>query len=498
MNSFGRIFRVHIFGESHGESVGIVIDGCPAGLAISADDLLPDLERRKGGKQKGTTPRQEADYPFFKSGLFNGKTTGAPIMIIFDNNNTRSGDYEKQRSFPRPGHADWVAHQKYGGNEDYRGGGHFSARLTTGLVAAGAIAKKLMNLAVKTSPQTPLQRRGAFENSDQPGYITNTEDQWRILSDFAKQNRKNATEAEDKLWQEVRNRKIDGFKFRRQHPIAGFIPDFVCLEQKLIIEIDGEYHNTKDQQQYDIARTEWLKEHNYSFLRFTNEQVLNEMPVVFQKIKEVLHNSKAASKVSESDSPSPLERELEGEVSIIAAVTEINGESDLEKGLQNAIDAKDSVGGIVECRVNGLPVGLGEPFFDSVESQLAHIAFAIPAVKGVEFGSGFAAAKMFGSQHNDAIENMEGKTRTNHAGGIVGGITNGNELVFRIAIKPTASTPKQQNSLNWDTGKVEDFSIKGRHDLCVALRAPVILEAATAIALVDLFLLEQNSKRVIS
>ncbi len=332
MNSFGRIFRVHIFGESHGESVGIVIDGCPAGLALSEDDLLPDLERRKGGKQKGTTPRQEADYPFFKSGLFNGKTTGAPITIIFENNNTRSGDYEKQRSFPRPGHADMVAHQKYGGNEDYRGGGHFSARLTTGLVAAGAIAKKLMG----------------------------------------------------------------------------------------------------------------------------------------------------------------------NEVSIVSAVTEIGGELNLEKGLQNAIDAKDSVGGIVECRVNGLPVGLGEPFFDSVESQIAHIAFAIPAVKGIEFGSGFAAAKMFGLQHNDAIENMEGKTRTNHAGGIVGGITNGNELVFRIAIKPTASTPKQQNSLNWDTGKVEDFSIKGRHDLCVALRAPVILEAATAIALIDLFLLEQRIKRIIS
>jgi chorismate synthase len=331
MNSFGRIFRVHIFGESHGESVGIVIDGCPAGLNLSEEDMLPDLERRKGGKQKGTTPRQEADYPFFKSGLFNGKTTGAPITIIFENNNTRSGDYDKQRSIPRPGHADWVAHQKYGGNEDYRGGGHFSARLTTGLVAAGAIAKKLMG--------------------------------------------------------------------------AG--------------------------------------------------------------------------------------------VSISAAVTEIGGEKDLDKGLQNAIDAKDSVGGIVECRVNGLPVSLGEPFFDSVESQIAHIAFAIPAVKGVEFGSGFAAAKMFGSQHNDAIENMEGKTRTNHAGGIVGGISNGNELVFRIAIKPTASTPKQQNSLNWETGKVEDFSVKGRHDLCVALRAPVILEAATAIALIDLVLLEQQVKKVI-
>ena len=332
MNSFGRIFRVHIFGESHGESVGIVIDGCPAGLSLTVEDLLPDLERRKGGKQKGTTPRQEADYPFFKSGLFNNKTTGAPITIIFENNNIRSSDYEKQRSIPRPGHADWVAHQKYGGNEDYRGGGHFSARLTTGLVAAGAIAKKIMGTGV----------------------------------------------------------------------------------------------------------------------------------------------------------------------SIISAVTEIGGESDLEKGLQKAIDAKDSVGGIVECRVNGLPVGLGEPFFDSVESQLAHIAFAIPAVKGVEFGSGFAAARMFGSQHNDAIENMEGKTRTNHAGGIVGGITNGNELVFRIAIKPTASTPKEQNSLNWESGKLETFSIKGRHDLCVALRAPVILEAATAVALVDLFLLEQHSNRIIN
>ncbi len=329
MNSFGRLFRVSIFGESHGECVGITIDGCPAGLSLSEEDLLPDLERRKGGKQKGTTPRQEADYPIFKSGLFNGKTTGFPITILFENKNTRSEDYQKQRSIPRPGHADWVAHQKFGGNEDYRGGGHFSARLTTGIVAAGAIAKKLM-------PQ----------------------------------------------------------------------------------------------------------------------------------------------------------------VTISAAVTEIGGETDLEKGLQRAIDAKDSVGGLLECRVNGLEVGLGEPYFDSLESQLAHIVFAIPAVKGIEFGAGFAAAKMFGSQHNDAIEDMSGKTRTNNAGGIVGGITNGNELIFRIAIKPTSSTPKEQNSLNWDTGKTEDFSIKGRHDLCVALRAPVILEATTALVLIDFLMLEQRVKRV--
>ncbi len=330
MNSFGRILRLSIFGESHGPCVGITIDGCPAGLPISAEDLLPDLERRKGGKGKGTTPRQEDDFPVFKSGLFNGKTTGFPVTILFENKNIRSQDYEKQRSIPRPGHADWVAHQKFGGNEDYRGAGHFSARLTAGIVAAGAIAKKLMS-----------------------------------------------------------------------------------------------------------------------------------------------------------------------DVQIIAEITEIAGEKDTELGLQKAIDAGDTVGGMVECRVNGLPVGLGEPYFDSVESVLSHILFAIPAVRGVEFGTGFAAARMFGSEHNDSIENMEGKTRTNHSGAVVGGISNGNELLFRIAIKPASSTPKAQQSLNWDTGKEEEFSIKGRHDLCVALRAPVIVEAVTALVLADFMLLEQKIKRII-
>jgi len=331
LNSFGRIFRVSIFGESHGECVGITIDGCPAGLSLSPEDLAADLERRKGGKQKGTTPRQEEDFPIFKSGIFNGKTTGFPITILFENKNIRSEDYTKQRSIPRPGHADWVAHQKFGGFEDYRGGGHFSARLTAGIVAAAGIAKKLMS-----------------------------------------------------------------------------------------------------------------------------------------------------------------------GVRIHSEVVEIGGEKDLEKGLQKAIDAKDSVGGIVECRVNGLPVGLGEPWFDSVESVLAHIVFAIPAVRGVEFGTGFAAAKMFGSEHNDAIMEMAGRTKTNHAGGVVGGITNGNELVFRLAIKPTSSTPKEQESLNWDTEQVEKFSIKGRHDLCVALRAPVIVEAVTALVLCDFMMLEQRIPRIVT
>lgn len=330
MNSFGRLFRVHIFGESHGESVGVCIDGCPAGLALPPEDFLADLERRKGGLQKGTTPRQEDDLPIFKSGLFKGFSTGSPIIIFFENKNTRSADYEKQRAVPRPGHADFVAHQKFGGFEDYRGGGPFSARLTVGLVAAGVIAKKLM-----------------------------------------------------------------------------------------------------------------------------------------------------------------------GGARVVASILEIGGEKDLEIGLQKAIDAKDSIGGIIECRVSGLPIGLGEPFWDSVESLIAHAVMAIPAVRGVEFGTGFAAARMFGSEHNDAIEDMEGHTRTNHAGGVVGGITNGNELVFRIAIKPTSSTPREQQTLNWETGQQESFSVKGRHDLCVALRAPVIVEAVTAIVLADLFLLEQRVPRVV-
>ena len=330
MNSFGRLFRVSIFGESHGECVGITIDGCPAGLQLHEDDFIYDLERRKGGIQKGTTPRKEDDYPIFKSGIFNGKTTGFPITILFENNNTRSEDYQKQRDIPRPGHADWVAHEKFGGNEDYRGGGHFSARLTTGLVAAGVIAKKLM-------PQ----------------------------------------------------------------------------------------------------------------------------------------------------------------INITATIIEVGGEPDIEKGLQKAIDAKDSVGGIIECTVTGVPAGIGEPYFNSLESTLAHIMFSIPAVKGIEFGAGFKAAKMFGSEHNDAIENMQGQTKTNYAGGIVGGISNGNNLVFRIAVKPTSSTPKEQTSLNWNTEQMEKFSVKGRHDLCVALRAPVIVEAATALVLVDMMLIEQKIKRVI-
>lgn len=333
MNSFGTIFRVNIFGESHGPSVGVVLDGCPAGIVLTADDFVVDIERRKGGIQKGTTPRKEDDFPIFLSGIFNGKTTGAPLTIIFENNNTRSTDYEKLRSFPRPGHADFVASQKFGGYEDYRGGGHFSGRLTVCLVAAGVVAKKILLLAGES-------------------------------------------------------------------------------------------------------------------------------------------------------------------ISCVATITHIGGETDTEKGLQKAIDAKDSVGGIVECIAKNIPLGLGEPFFNSAESLISHAVFAIPAIKGIEFGAGFAAAKMFGSNHNDSLENKEGKTATNFAGGILGGITNGNDLVFRVAVKPTSSTPKEQQTLNIETDHIETFSVKGRHDLCIALRVPVVLEAVTAFVLADLLLMEQQVARI--
>lgn len=190
-------------------------------------------------------------------------------------------------------------------------------------------------------------------------------------------------------------------------------------------------------------------------------------------------------------------KKLLDQIKVIATITEIAGEKDIETGLQKAIDAKDSVGGIVECKVTGLPIGLGEPFFDSVESLIGHAVFAIPAVRGIEFGTGFHAAKMFGVEHNDAIIDASGKTKTNHAGGVVGGITNGNDLVFRIAIKPTSSTPKEQETFNWETNTIESFSVKGRHDLCIALRVPVVLEAITAMVLADLMLLEQRIPRII-
>jgi len=328
MNTLGRIYRASILGESHGEAVGVLIDGTPSGLPLAVEEFLPDLSRRQGGA-RGTTTRKEADLPLLKSGVFNRKTTGTPILILFENKDVDSKPYEKLLDTPRPGHADLVARQKFGGFQDLRGGGHFSGRLTAGLVAAGVIAKKLLK-----------------------------------------------------------------------------------------------------------------------------------------------------------------------EVDIQARLTEAGGCKDIEKAIVTALEQGDSVGGVVECRVRGLPAGLGEPFFDSAESLLGHAAFSIPAVKGVEFGAGFAASRMRGSECNDEILTPEGRTKTNHAGGIHGGITNGNELIFRVAVKPTSSIRRTQRTVSLKTGKAVKVTVEGRHDACIALRVPVVLEAITAMVLADLMLQEQRIPRV--
>ena len=323
MNSFGNIFRVSIFGESHGPSIGITIDGPPAGIDFSELDMEDDIRRRMPG-EKGTTARREPDIPEIISGVYNGKTTGGPVTIIFRNNNTISKDYEKFKSTPRPGHADFTAMKKYNGFNDNRGGGHFSGRITLALVAAGVLAKKILNGIVISSR---------------------------------------------------------------------------------IVEIGG------------------------------------------QTEKE-----------------------------------------DYQGVIDEAVRTGDSVGGIVEVKLSGLPVGLGEPFFDSCESYISHIIFSVPAVKGIEFGSGFASARMKGSEHNDRIISGSGKTATNNSGGINGGITNGNDIIFRVAVKPTPSIRLAQKTMNIDTGELENLAIDGRHDYCIALRTPVIFEACAAIAMADLYL----------
>lgn len=320
MNSFGIVFRVSLFGESHGPAIGVTIDGCPPGIAVSPDDFTADLRRRQGGS-RGTTPRREPDLPEIISGVFNGYSTGAPLTIIARNRDADSSVYNDFVDVPRPGHADFTARVKYSGYADHRGGGHFSGRITWGLVVAGVIAGKI---------------------------CTGSEIKARLIS-------------------------------------AG-------------------------------------------------------------------------------------------------------GSEDIENAVNKALADNDSIGGIIECRVKNPPLAIGEPFFNSFESVLSHLVFSIPAVKGIEFGSGFAAASMKGSVHNDPIIDECGKTSTNNAGGINGGITNGNDVVFRVAVKPTSSVGVMQETFNFSTGQMHKLTIEGRHDACIALRMPVIIEAAAAITMADLMM----------
>lgn len=331
MDTFGRNYRVSIFGESHGVATGVLLDGVPAGICLSVNDMSADIDRRRSGA-KGTTPRRESDIPEILSGVYEGHTTGAPLAVIFRNGNTRSSDYDLFRSIPRPGHADFVAGVKWHGFNDPRGGGHFSGRLTLPLVAAGTVAKKILSM---------------------------------------------------------------------------LYGDAVTVSAELA-EIGG------------IASGE---------------------PDAMQKWDRMLD-----------------EAEKEG----------------------------DSLGGIVECTVTGLPAGIGEPFFCSVESVISQAVFSIPGVRGIEFGDGFNAARMKGSQHNDAFVSEDGKCLSNGAGGINGGITNGNPVTFRVAFKPTSSIRKSQHTYDFSRKEMAGLEVPGRHDVCFALRTPVIVEAAAAIALADL------------
>ena len=331
MNTFGRKYRVSIFGESHGELIGVVLDGVPAGLELSEQDFEQDILRRKSGA-KGTTPRIEADQPCIVSGVFEGHTTGAPLTVTFRNTNTHSSDYSLFAAMPRPGHADLTAAIKWDDCQDPRGSGHFSGRLTLPIVAAGVVAKKIL---------------------------------------------KDAT-------------------------------------------------------------------------------ILDETPCA----------------------------------AVNARIVELGGISDSEQwqqAIDQAIREGDSLGAVVECEVPNIDPGYGEPFWDSVEAGIAHAIFSIPGVRGIEFGDGFKAAAMKGSEHNDPI-GEDGRPTKNGAGGVNGGITNGAPISFRVAFKPTSSIRKAQKTFNFQTGEVDVLEVPGRHDVCFALRAPVVVEAMTAIVLADLVL----------
>ena len=364
MNTFGRKFRVTVFGESHGEAVGVVLDGVPAGLELCETDFEKDILRRKSG-MKGTTPRLESDSPQILSGVFEGHTTGAPLTILFRNENVKSQDYSLFAAMPRPGHADLTASLRWDDCNDPRGGGHFSGRLTLPVVAAGVVAKKILADATILD-ETPVPEAG------------------------------------------IRAR---------------------------IVELDGipECH---------VERSE-------------------------TSVEEIL-------RLAQNDNVETL------------GVNELSAE--WREAIEKAVKDGDSLGAVIECVVPEIEPGYGEPFWDSVESQIAHAIFTIPGVRGIEFGDGFKAAAMRGSEHNDPI-GEDGRPIKNGAGGVNGGLTNGAPLKFRVAFKPTSSIARPQQTFNFATGEMDTLSIKGRHDVCFALRCPVIVEAMTAIALADLALL---------
>lgn len=351
---WGNNIKVSIFGESHGNAIGINIDGLPSGFEIDMDKVLFEMGRRAPGKNQLSTARKEEDLPEILSGYFEGKTTGTPLCAIIRNKDTRSKDYSKTKDFMRPGHADFSGFERYSGFNDYRGGGHFSGRITAPLVFAGAICKQI------------LEKEGIFIG----GHIASVKD-------------------------------IEDDKF---NPIDVSIDEILNIRNK-------------------------------------------EIPLINDSLEEKIKHTIMQAKYD-----------------------------------------GNSVGGTIECAVVGIKPGVGNPFFDSVESTLAHLMFSVPAIKGIEFGKGFDLTKLFGSEANDEYY-YDGdivKTTTNNNGGILGGISNGMPILFKVAVKPTASILKEQNTIDIKNKNNVKFKIEGRHDPCIVQRAVPVVEAVTAIGILDL------------
>lgn len=356
-NIFGNSITVTLFGESHGPQIGAVLDGLAPGIDVDMEFLRKQLNLRKP-HGKISTQRVETDEPRIVSGVFEGKTTGTPICILFENSNTKSKDYSKTKDLMRPGHADYTALQKYHGFADYRGGGHFSGRLTTPIVAAGAILIKA------------LQDKGIL--------------------------------------------------------IGSHIQKCGPVEDRSFVNYEA-----------DIVKV--------------NDLIF---PVLDEKVAEKMNDY-----------------------------------------MLQAAGEGDSVGGILETIVTGVPAGVGEPWFDTMESMLAHALFSVPAVKGVEFGEGFGFADMKGSEANDSFEMKDGQvaTKTNHNGGINGGITNGMPIRFQTVVKPTPSIYKKQETVNMKTMENEVMQIEGRHDPAIIHRARVVVDSMTAIVLADMLALRYGT-----
>lgn len=353
-NTFGNLFKITTWGESHGKGVGVVIDGCPAGIKITQKEIQKELNRRRPGQSKITTPRNEQDQVHIMSGIFDNKTTGTPISLMVFNEDQKSKDYGNNKDIYRPSHADFTYDIKYG-FRDYRGGGRASARETIGRVAAGVLAKKIL-------------------------------------------------------------KKVE------------------------IIAYVKQVHKIKSDINPEKVKTEQIES---NAIRCPDKTAADKMTKLIEKTKK------------------------EG----------------------------DSLGGIVECVIRNVPVGLGSPVFDKLDARLAQAMLSIPATKGFEIGSGFSAVEMKGSEHNDEMKIIKGKmlTKTNHAGGTVGGISNGISIIFRVAFKPTATIFKKQNTIN-NKGKNTTLQMSGRHDPCVLPRAVPIVEAMAALVLADELLIQKTVK----